>query len=205
MLDKQPQIEQLKPLLRKVIEILGEDPDREGLKRTPERWAEALLTYTEGTHQVPQQHLQVMYQLDDEYYPSDSDDMVIIDNIEFVSTCEHHIAPFRGVAHVAYIPNPNTRMIVGLSKVSRVVDLLSQRLQVQERLTRELAQAIYEHLGANGVIVVLQAVHYCMIQRGVKQRSSTTTTTARFGDFLRNPVLETKFQEYLRIRNHDLG
>ena len=199
-MDRSERVDKLKPLLRQVLELLGEDPEREGLHRTPERWADALLTYTQGNVADPQEHLKVIFQLDEDDFPLGSDDMVIQNNIEFTSTCEHHIAPFRGVVHLAYIPNPESRVIIGLSKLSRVVDVFARRLQVQERMTQQIARAIDESLNPLGVITVVEAVHYCMIQRGVQQRASTTITTARRGAFSTNPGLESKFQDYLRLR-----
>ena len=199
-MERQDRIDQLKPLLRQVLELLGEDPEREGLRRTPERWADALLTYTQGAEETPQDHLKVIFQLDEDDFPIGSDDMIIQEHIQFTSTCEHHIAPFRGVVHLAYIPNPNSRVITGLSKLSRVVEVFARRLQVQERMTQQIARAIDDSLSPLGVIVVAEAVHYCMIQRGVQQRTSTTITTARRGAFLSDPILETKFLEYLRLR-----
>ena len=193
-------VDALKPLLRQVLQILGEDPERDGLTKTPERWAKALLDYTKGNEQDAAQHLSVIFQLDENDYPHGSDDMVIVDNIVFASTCEHHLAPFRGRVHVAYIPDPERREITGLSKLSRVVEVFAKRLQVQERMTQQIARAIDENLSPLGVIAVTQAVHYCMIQRGVEQASTTTTTTARRGVFLQKPELEAKFQEYLRIK-----
>ena len=199
-MNKPEQIEKLKPLLREVLDILGEDPNREGLHKTPERWAEALLTYTQGSAQNPQEHLKVIFQLDENDYPVSSDDMIIVDNIEFTSTCEHHMAPIRGVVHIGYIPNPESRVITGLSKLSRVVDVFARRLQVQERMTQQIARALDEHIRPLGVITVTQAVHYCTIQRGVEQQSSSMLTTARRGVFQTKFDLETKFQEYLRMR-----
>ena len=199
-MDRSERLDKLKPLLRQVLELLGEDPEREGLHRTPERWGDALLTYTQGNVVDPQEHLKVIFQLDEDDFPLGSDDMVIQNNIEFTSTCEHHIAPFRGVVHLAYIPNPKSRVITGLSKLSRVVDVFARRLQVQERMTQQIARAIDESLNPLGVITVVEAVHYCMIQRGVQQRASTTITTARRGAFLTNSGLESKFQDYLRLR-----
>ena len=105
-LPKEERVRRLVPLLKEVLALLGEDPDRKGLQRTPERWAEALLTYTQGTAASPENHLRVIFEMDDDDYPVGSDDMIIVDNIHFTSTCEHHMAPFRGTAHVAYIPNP---------------------------------------------------------------------------------------------------
>ena len=193
-------IDRLKLLLGEVLELLGEDPQREGLRKTPERWARALLTYTEGSSQDPEEHLRVIFQLEDDNYPAGSDDMIIVDNIEFTSTCEHHIAPFRGMVHIGYIPDPESKTVTGLSKLSRVVGVFARRLQVQERMTQQVANAIDRHVNPLGVIVVAQAIHYCMIQRGVEQRSSVALTTARRGAFLRNPFLEDKFQNYLRLR-----
>ncbi len=198
---REDQIAKLAPLLHDVLVLLGEDPEREGLRRTPERWADALLTYTEGNQHDPHEHLDVIFTLDEDDYPVESDDMIIVDNIEFVSTCEHHIAPFRGVVHIAYIPNPESRVVTGLSKLSRVVSVYSRRLQLQERMTHQIANAINKYLNPMGVITVVEAVHYCMIQRGVEQRSSQTVTTARRGIFLERPQLEARFQEYLRLRS----
>ena len=194
------QLEKLKPLLREVLELLGEDPQREGLHQTPERWARSLLTYTQGSQHDPEEHLRVIFQLEDDNYPAGSDDMIIMDNIEFTSTCEHHIAPFRGMVHIGYIPDPESKVVTGLSKLSRVVEVFARRLQVQERMTQQVANAIDQHINPLGVIVVAQAIHYCMIQRGVEQRSSVALTTARRGAFLSNPSLEEKFQNYLRLR-----
>ena len=199
-MDNEGRIEQLKPLLRQVLELLGEDPNREGLHRTPERWADALLTYTQGSREDAAQHLNVIFQLDEDEYPAASDDMILVSNIQFTSTCEHHIAPIRGVIHIAYIPNPESRIITGLSKLTRVVEVYGRRLQIQERMTQQIANAIDKYLKPQGVIVVAQAVHYCMVQRGVEQRDSATLTTARRGLFQQNPALEVKFQEYLRSR-----
>jgi GTP cyclohydrolase I len=199
-LDRDDTADKLAPLLREVLVLLGEDPERQGLQRTPERWADALLTYTEGSTADPEDHLKVIFEMDEDDYPLGSDDMIIVDNIEFTSTCEHHMAPIRGHVHIAYIPNPESRVITGLSKLSRVVQVFARRLQLQERMTQQITRAIYGHLKPLGVITIVQAIHYCMIQRGVQQGSSTTTTTGRRGVFLENPDLEAKVQEYLRSR-----
>src|SRR5688500_18529670 len=124
-------IAKMSPLLRDVLILLGEDPEREGLRNTPERWAEALLTYTEGNLHNAQEHRDVIFTLDEDASPAQTDDMIIVDNIEFASTCEHHIAPFRGLVHIAYIPNPESRVVTGLSKLSRVVSVFCKRLQLQ--------------------------------------------------------------------------
>lgn len=199
-MDRDKRMAKLVPILRQIITILGDDPDREGLQRTPERWAEALLTYTQGIRDDPKKQLKSVFQLKETEYPEGTDDMIIVDNIEFVSTCEHHIAPFRGVVHVSYIPNIKSRIMVGLSDISRVVEVFARRLQIQERMTQQIADAIQKFLDPAGVIVVVQAAHYCMIQRGVEQRTSATITTARRGLFSEQPNLEIKFQGYLRAR-----
>lgn len=199
-MDRDERLAKLTPLLREVLFYLGEDPEREGLRNTPRRWADALLSYTEGNSQEAKEHLDVIFTLDEDDYPAQTDDMIIVDSIDFTSTCEHHIAPFRGLVHIAYIPNPESRVVTGLSKFSRVVSVFARRLQLQERMTHQIANAIDRNLKPLGVIIVVQAVHYCMIQRGVEQRTSQTLTTARRGVFLTNPQLEAKFQEYLKIR-----
>ncbi|MBM3939667.1 MAG: GTP cyclohydrolase I [SAR202 cluster bacterium] len=199
-MDRTERYEKLVPLLREVLVALGEDSHREGIERTPQRWADALLTYTAGNEVDPKEHLKVIFQLEEDDLPIGSDDLIMQDHIEFTSTCEHHIAPFHGVVHLAYIPNPESRVITGLSKLSRVVDVFARRLQVQERMTQQIARAIDENLRPLGVIVVVQAAHFCMVQRGVQQRSSATLTTARRGLFLTNPDLEARFQNYLRLR-----
>ena len=199
-LNKDETAEKLESLLREVLVHLGEDPNRQGLKQTPRRWAEALTTYTEGSSVDPEEHLRVIFELDEDDYPLGSDDMIIVDNIEFASTCEHHMSPIRGLVHIAYIPDPENRVITGLSKLARVVRVFARRLQLQERMTQQIPRAIDDHLHPLGVITIVHAVHYCMIQRGVEQRNSTTLTTSRRGVFLENPELEAKVQEYLRVR-----
>ena len=186
--------------LKQVLDLLGEDSSREGLAGTPRRWAEALMEYTQGLQQDPEEHLRVIFQLDEDDFPAESDDMIIVDNIEFVSMCEHHIAPIRGIVHVAYIPTYDGGVVTGLSKLSRVVEVFARRLQMQERMTQQIAQAIDKHLKPLGVFVIVHAVHYCMIQRGVRQTGSSTITTARRGVFLKNPTLEEKLQRYLNMR-----
>ena len=192
-------VQAIAPILKNVLELLGEDINRDGLIKTPERWAKALLDYTKGMEQDPKQHLQVIFKLDEENYPSDAQDMIIVHNIQFTSTCEHHLAPFRGAAHIAYIPNSESKNITGLSKLSRVVELFAKRLQVQERMTQQITKSIEDYLNPAGVIAVTQATHYCMVQRGVEQTSTSTTSTSRRGVFLTKPELESKFQDYLRI------
>lgn len=189
----------LEPLLKKVLELLDDEPEREGLIDTPKRWAESLVTSTQGIDQDPATILSTLFTLDSDDSVLTHDDMVLMTNIEFTSTCEHHIAPMRGHVHIAYIPNEKGQ-VLGLSKLPRLVELFAKRLQMQERLTQQIAQALDDYIAPLGVIVVLQAIHYCMIQRGVKQHESATLTTARRGLFLENPELETKFQAYLKMQ-----
>ena len=190
---------QLRPLLREVLALLGEDPDREGLRDTPDRWAEALLTYTSGNEDDAARHLQVTFRLGEDEQLETTDEMVIVRNIQFASTCEHHIAPFSGVAHIAYIPDPESGKVAGLSKLARVVEVFARRLQIQERMTHQIANAIDEHLRPLGVLVTAQAIHSCMVQRGVEQHLSTTLTVARRGVFLSDPHYEARFHDYLRM------
>ena len=200
MRNRNEQVGKLTGLLRQVLETLGEDLDRNGLKRTPERWAKALLTYTEGVGVNPEEHLSVTFGHEGRDHSEQVDDMIILDNIHFTSTCEHHMAPFSGVVHIGYVPDPDNYRITGLSKLSRVVDVFSKRLQIQERLTEEIALAIYSSLAPLGVIVMVQGLHYCMVQRGVQQPRSTAVTTSRCGVFSLDKDLENKFQNYLLMR-----
>lgn len=159
---------------KSIIQEIGEDPDREGLVKTPERVAKALQFLTHGYDLEPDKILKSAM-FTDEYQQ-----MVIVKDIELYSMCEHHILPFFGKAHVAYIPNGH---IVGLSKIPRVVDAYSRRLQVQERLTTEIRDCIQETLNPLGVAVVIEAQHLCMQMRGIQKQNSVTTTSAFTGEF----------------------
>src|SRR5438270_928064 len=161
-------------LVRKLIEELGEDPEREGLVRTPHRVWESLSFLTEGYDG------DVLDVVGDALFEEPYDEMVTVRDIEFYSLCEHHMLPFFGTAHIAYIPNGR---VVGLSKLPRIVDLFSHRLQVQERLTSQVAEALDEVLEPRGVAVVLEASHLCMMMRGVQKQSARTTTSAMRGIF----------------------
>lgn len=166
--------EGLKHQYREIIKLLGEDPNREGLEKTPERIARAMQYMTQGYHQ------DAIAILDSAKFHEDVSEMVLVKNIELYSMCEHHMLPFYGKAHVAYIPNG---YITGLSKLARVVDVYSRRLQVQERLTTQILAAIKESLNPLGVAVVIEAAHLCMMQRGVQKQNSFTTTSAFSGAF----------------------
>jgi GTP cyclohydrolase I len=159
---------------RSALSLLGEDPEREGLQKTPERVAKAMQYMTQG-YQMDAKAI-----LESAKFHEDVSEMVIVKDIELYSMCEHHMLPFFGKAHIAYIPNG---YITGLSKLARVVDVYSRRLQVQERLTTQILEAIKESLNPMGVAVVVEAQHLCMMMRGVQKQNSVTTTSAFSGEF----------------------
>jgi GTP cyclohydrolase I len=159
------------------ISLLGEDPEREGLQKTPERIAKAMQFLTQGYT------MDAFAILDSAKFHEEVSEMVIVKDIELYSMCEHHMLPFYGKAHVAYIPNG---FITGLSKIARVVDVYSRRLQVQERLTHQIMTAIKDTLHPLGVAVVIEASHLCMMMRGVQKQNSVTTTSAFWGEFEKN-------------------
>jgi len=169
-----PITEEIKVNYREIIDLLGEDTTREGLIKTPERAAKAMKFLTGGYEQDPKQILQSAM------FNEDYNEMVLVKDIELYSMCEHHMLPFFGKAHVAYIPNGK---IVGLSKIPRVVDVFSRRLQVQERLTEQILDCINTTLEPRGVAVVIEASHMCMMMRGVQKQNSLTTTSGFRGAF----------------------
>ena len=167
-------IEGLKANCRSMLELIGEDPEREGLLKTPERVAKAMLSVTSGYAEDPHAILRGAM------FKEDYSQMVIVKDIDFYSLCEHHILPFFGKVHVAYIPNG---YITGLSKIARVVDVFAKRLQVQERRTLQIKNGIQETLNPLGVMVVVEAQHLCMQMRGIKKQNSVTTTSDFCGAF----------------------
>ena len=171
---------------RESIGLLGENPDREGLQKTPERMATAMQFLTQG-YQMDAHAI-----LDSAKFHEGVSEMIIVKDIELYSMCEHHMLPFFGKAHIAYIPNG---WITGLSKLARVVDVYSRRLQVQERLTTQVMEAIKDSLNPLGVAVVIEASHLCMMMRGVQKQNSVTTTSAFWGEFEKN---ETR-SEFIRL------
>jgi len=171
-----------------VLTLLGEDPEREGLQKTPMRVAKAMQVLTRGYTQDPHKVLT------DALFEEKYNQMVIVKDIDFFSMCEHHILPFYGKAHVAYIPNG---YITGLSKIARVVDIFSHRLQVQERLTEQIMQCINDTLKPQGVMVVIEAKHMCMQMRGVEKQNSITTTSAYSGVF-ESSKTRNEFMDLLR-------
>src|SRR5262245_7097385 len=164
--------------VRLMLEGIGEDPERDGLKKTPERVAEFYAELTEGMWVDAKEHIVPL--------PGDShDEMVLVKNISIASVCEHHLAPFVGKCHIAYIPKGGR--IVGLSKLARIAETFARRLQVQERLTQEIAQTLYDGLQPIGVMVVIEAEHTCMTLRGVKKPGAMTITSAVLGGFRKDP------------------
>ena len=177
---------------REILRLLGEDPDREGLLKTPERVAKAMAFMTKGYIEDPKQILQSAM------FKEDYRHMVLVKDIELYSMCEHHILPFFGKAHVAYIPNG---YITGLSKIARVVECFASRLQVQERLTVQIRDSIQEALNPLGVAVVIEAGHTCMQMRGIQKQNSVTTTSAFTGTFLSDHRTR---EEFLNLIGHKL-
>ncbi len=178
--------DKLKLAYKSVLESIGEDPEREGLLKTPERVAKAMQFITQGYS------MDAAEILNSAKFHENYNEMVLVKNIELYSLCEHHMLPFFGKAHIAYIPNGT---ITGLSKIARVVECFSRRLQVQERLTHQILDVIQENLNPLGVGVVIEARHLCMMMRGVEKQNSTTTTSAFSGQFMKN---ETR-SEFLRL------
>jgi len=182
--------ETIADLVRKMLVLIGEDPNREGLRRTPERFEKALRYLTSGYRQDPEKLL------NGAMFSVCYDNMVVVKDIELYSLCEHHLLPFFGKCHVAYIPN---KKVVGLSKIARLVNMYARRLQIQERLTSQVAKAIQEKLSPEGVGVVIEARHLCMVMRGVEKQHSAAVTSAMLGAFRENK--QTR-DEFLSLINH---
>ena len=174
-------------LVAEMILRLGDDPEREGMRKTPKRVAKSLAFLTEGYHKRPQEVV------GDALYEQSHQNMVLVKDIELYSLCEHHLLPFFGKAHIAYIPDGH---ILGLSKLARLVEVYARRFQVQERLTAQLAQAVWETTRPQGVAVVVEAYHLCMMMRGVQKQNSKTITSAMRGAFLED---QRTRDEFLRL------
>src|SRR5688572_16044053 len=179
----------IEPLVTTMLKELGEDPGRDGLERTPARVARAMRFLTSGYQKNPRELLNGA--LFDVTY----DEMVIVKDIEFYSLCEHHMLPFFGRVHVAYLPNGR---VVGLSKIPRLVEMFARRLQVQERLTVQIAETIEEVLRPRGVAVVVEAMHLCMVMRGVEQQNAFAITSSMRGDFKNDQKTRAEFMELIR-------
>ena len=176
-------------LITKILRELGEDVEREGLERTPERVEKALRYLTSGYEQDAKEIL------NGAMFVEDYDEMVIVKDIDFSSLCEHHLLPFLGKCHVAYLPG---RKIVGLSKIPRLVEMFSRRLQVQERLTTQIANTINEVLQPRGVAVVMEAVHLCMLMRGVEKQNSKAITSSMLGSFRDRAETRAEFMDLIK-------
>ena len=181
-----PQVDQqrIQAAVREILEAIGEDPERDGLLETPARVARMYAEIFSGLHEAPEMHLKTTFE-------ADHDEMVMVRDIPIYSACEHHLIPFVGKAHIAYIPNENGR-ITGLSKLARLADVYARRPQVQERLTVQIADALDRVLEPRGVLVVVQAEHLCMSMRGVRKAGTTTVTSAVRGLFRTNAA--TRFE-----------
>ena len=182
---------QIGELVRSTLPLIGEDPNREGLVKTPQRVGRAMQFLTKGYHEDPVAILQSAI------FNEDCDQMVVVKDIEFYSLCEHHLLPFFGKVHIAYIPNGK---ITGLSKLPRVVDVFARRLQLQERLTNQIKDCIQQSLQPQGVMVVIEAEHMCMQMRGVQKMHSMTVTSAFSGVFEEQPTRE-EFMNLIRLKN----
>jgi GTP cyclohydrolase IA len=188
MIDSPVDLDRIEEAVREILEAVGEDPQRPGLLETPRRVARMYAEMFAGLHLKPERHLEVVF-------PENYDEMVLIRDIPFTSMCEHHLLPFSGIAHVAYIPNGQ---VTGLSKIARVVDEVARRPQVQERMTQEIADLINSRLETLGVAVVLRAEHSCMSIRGVKKHGSSTVTSALRGIFKTNESTRAEFMSLIR-------
>ena len=176
-------------LVRELLLELGEDVDREGLVKTPKRVADSFRFLVGGYDE------DVKTTIDKALFRVECNEMVIVKDIEFYSLCEHHLLPITGKAHIGYLPNGQ---VIGLSKMARVVDIFARRLQVQERMTNQIADSLMKYLNATGVAVVVEAVHYCMVMRGVQKQNSKTVTSAMLGSFREDQRTRTEFMELIK-------
>jgi GTP cyclohydrolase I len=181
--------ESIADLMRKVIALLGEDTEREGLRKTPERFEKAMKFLTSGYHQ------NLDNVLNGATFSVHYDEMVVVKDIEFFSLCEHHLLPFFGKAHVAYLPS---KRVLGLSKIARLVNMYARRLQIQERMTSQIADAISEKISPEGVGVIIEARHLCMQMRGVEKQCGQAVTSAMLGSFRHNKQTRDEFLSLVR-------
>ena len=179
----------MQTLVSSMLTELGEDPTRDGLVKTPRRVADAMRFLTRGYHQDPRELIHGAV------FEEDCDEMVLVKDIDIFSMCEHHMLPFFGRAHIAYLPSGR---VLGLSKLARVAEVFARRLQVQERLTRQIATTLMEELRPRGVAVVVEAAHLCMVMRGVEKQNAVTITSSLLGEFKVNPATRAEFFAHVR-------
>ncbi|KAK5116252.1 GTP cyclohydrolase 1 [Meristemomyces frigidus] len=189
--DAQARLKKLSGAVRTILECIGEDPDREGLHGTPERYAKAMMFFTKGY----EENLRDI--VNNAVFHEDHDELVIVKDIDVFSLCEHHLVPFTGKMHIGYIPS---RRVIGLSKLARIAEMFSRRLQVQERLTKQVALALLEVLKPQGVGVVMESSHLCMVMRGVQKTGATTTTSCMLGAMRRRAKTRDEFLTLLNRR-----
>jgi GTP cyclohydrolase I len=191
--EKTPDARRIACHVREIIKLIGEDPNREGLRKTPERYEKALKFLTSGYLQNAENIL------NGATFSVAYDEMVVVKDIEFFSLCEHHLLPFFGKCHVAYLPN---KRVIGLSKVARLVNMFARRLQIQERLTSQIAAAIQEKISPEGVGVIIEARHLCMQMRGVEKQHGQAVTSAMLGGFRHNKQTRDEFLSLVRTKNN---
>lgn len=184
MNDSRPDKDKAAGLIRELLRELGEDPDRDGLLETPARASGALRYFTQGYG------VDIDDVVSNGVFKEEQGEMVVLKDVDFYSLCEHHLVPFFGKCHIAYLPN---EMIIGLSKLAKIVDVFARRLQVQERMTREIADTIERYLSPRGVAVVIEAQHLCMLMRGVEKQNSIATTSAMLGRFKEDAAARMEF------------
>lgn len=190
--DEMPQNQAMEAHIRKIIELLGDNPTREGLRATPHRAAKSLTFLTQGYRQS------VAHIVNGALFESDNDELVVVKDIELYSLCEHHLLPFVGKCHVSYLPNGR---IVGLSKIARIVDMHARRLQVQENLTKEIAHTMQAVTNAKGVGVIIEAQHFCMMMRGVQKQNSVMCTSVMLGELRKDARTRGEFLSLVRKTN----
>lgn len=188
--DRQKRMDRIAESVKTILECIGEDPNREGLLKTPQRYAKAMMYFSRG-YEVSTEDI-----IKNAIFAEDHDEMVIVKNIDVFSMCEHHMVPFFGKVSIGYIPNSK---VVGLSKLARLAEAFSRRLQVQERMTRQIASALQDILQPQGVAVVIEAKHLCMVMRGVEKPEATTITSCMLGVFREDPKTRDEFMKLIRF------
>ncbi|KAL7949774.1 GTP cyclohydrolase I [Trichoderma barbatum] len=191
--EKAARLVRMKGAVKTLLECVGEDPNREGLLATPERYAKAMMFFTQGYEQ------NVFDIVNGAIFQEGHSEMVVVKNIDVFSLCEHHLVPFTGKVHIGYIPN---NAVIGISKLPRIADMFSRRLQIQERLTKDIANAIFDVLQPQGVAVVIESSHLCMVMRGVQKTNSTTITSCMLGCFERREKTRNEFLSLINVNRH---